>query len=117
MTECWVCLRITPAQVLRAAHKIWKDRKWARAIGEVAAETIRKCYERDKVFLCGRSLKGTLGGLFYILGRESDQIVSQEHIASALGSSGVTVRESYRRWLQRFPEWFPVMVKECAIYG
>lgn len=103
--KCWVCLRITPAFVLRAAHQIWPP-ETAREIGLAASDIIRRSYEKNPFFLCGKKTRIVVASLFYLLGMARGAPKTQREIAMALGVKEVSV-SGYQRWLEAFPEFFP----------
>jgi len=104
--ECWVCRRITPNIILESAGKVWVNKQTSRKLGQKALEIIKECYLRKPTFFCGRSSASILSGLFYILGVEYKALATKYKVASALGVTEVTVRQSYKRWLNYFPDMF-----------
>lgn len=117
MDVCYLCLRVPPEEVLKLAHLIWpKDSSKAREIGLKAAEFIRKAYKKDPVFFCGKKRSRILSGLFYLLGIEYDMHVTEDKVGSVLGCASLTVRLSYRDWLNLMPGSFREMeriLRQC----
>lgn len=99
---CYLCLRIPASEVLKVAHKIWKNREVARRMGLEAASIIREVYRRNPTYLCGRQKSSILGGLFYYLGIVRKERARQKDIAEVLGIVGVTVRNSAKHWYRLF---------------
>ena len=112
MSNCWVCLRITPKKTLQLAHKIWSNGDTAREIGSEASEIIEQAYRKNPVFFSGRSSRGILSGLFYLLGFRYRSRKTQHDVMSAFPGKYIftittrTLKVSYRRWLMEFPELF-----------
>lgn len=106
--KCWVCLRITPEQTLKLAHQVWAENpKIARKIGLKASELIEKCYQEKPTFFCGLSGKSVLSGLFYLLAFEHEVPKSMKEIGKPINTHTLTIKHSYRKWLEVFPELFP----------
>ena len=84
--NCWVCLRITPKKTLQLAHKIWSNGDTAREIGSEASEIIEQAYRKNPVFFSGRSSRGILSGLFYLLGLKHKSKKTQEAFWKGLPS-------------------------------
>lgn len=107
MKQCWVCLRITPEQVLKFSHKIWSESPdVARKIGIRASEIIELTYQKNPIFCCGKRTNTLLSGLFYLLGflYESPQTLPQ--LCLKLKCKEPSARNSYYRWLKAFPKIF-----------
>ena len=108
MKKCWVCLRITPELALKLAHQVWVENpKIAREIGLKASELIEQFYQEKPTFFCGLSGKSVLSGLFYLLGFQHQALKSMKEIARATNTSEQTMKQSYRKWFNAFPELFP----------
>jgi transcription initiation factor TFIIIB Brf1 subunit/transcription initiation factor TFIIB len=70
---------------------------------EIASEAltiIRKKYETDPTFFSGKSSKGIIGGLFYLLGQRFGNFKTQRQIATSLNTTEITIRASYRTWAE-----------------
>jgi len=105
--RCWVCLRITPQETLKLAHRIWENPKVARKIGLEASKLIEECYQNKPTFFCGKPRMSVLSGLFYLLGFKNNVPKPMREISKAADVTSVTIKVSYRRWLKHFPEFFP----------
>jgi len=105
--ECPFLSRVNLEPVMQAAGKLWEDREIAMKIGLEACDLIRRSY-CEKPFFFSKTLRGLLGGLFYILGFKNNDgdlgvIRTQHEIALALGTTESTVRIRYNDWLEEFP--------------
>lgn len=116
--ECWVCLRITPALVLKFAHQLWKDPKVAREIGLKALNIMAECYNKKPIFFSGRPAKSLVGSLFYVLGVQCNFLITQRAISQKLEVTEVALRTNYKRWIKEFPDVFidlDLIVKQLRI--
>ncbi len=98
--------RLSSKTVLLCASKVWKDKLIAELIAAETTEIIKTVYRKNSVFFSGRSEKGVLSGIFYLLGRKNNVRKTQREIARSLNTNDVTVRVSYREWLSAFPDLF-----------
>jgi hypothetical protein len=98
--------RISKDELNAATQLIWLDRSVANKITLDTIELITIAYNKKSSFFYGRSSRFIISGLFYILGFRYDSIKKQVEIADRLGTSDVTVRASYRKWMETFPELF-----------
>jgi hypothetical protein len=99
--------RLSSIQVLSYASEIWPDQKaTAQLIAHEASEIIQIVEKRQRVFFSGKSEKGILSGLFYLLGIKHKTNKTQREIVRSLGTNDVTLRSSYRNWLSTFPDFF-----------
>ena len=94
--------RISFSEISVAAHAIWWDKSIADTIALETARIINQTYARKFVFFNGKSSKCLIGGLFYILSYRYDAAKKQNQ----LDTSEVTIRASYRKWLETFPDLF-----------
>ena len=93
--------RIGEQEILSLAQKIWQSQN--QVATEIASETlavIREKYETDPTFFSGKSAKGIVAGLFYLLGQRYGSIRTQRQIALGLNTTEVTIRASSREWTQ-----------------
>lgn len=93
-------------EVSVAAHAVWFDKSIADEITWETVRIINQTYTRKFSFFSGKSSKCLVGGLFYLLGYRYDAIKKQNELADALGTSDVSIRVSYRKWLETFPDLF-----------
>jgi len=93
-------------EVSVAAHAVWFDKSIADKITWETVRIINQTYTRKFSFFSGKSSKCLVGGLFYLLGYRYDAIKKQNELADTLGTSDVSVRVSYRKWLETFPDLF-----------
>ena len=106
--------RIPFEEVLAAAHTVWADKSTAVKIALETVEIISRVYKRKFMFINGKSSKGLVGGLFYLLGYRHSVVKKQYEIADKLGTTDVTIRNSYRQWLMEFPDLFLDVIAKFA---
>lgn len=94
------------SEVAVAAKTVWSDRVIAEKIASSALEIITTANESKFAFFSGKSSRGLIGGLFYLLGFRYDAEKKQKELAEKLGTTDVTIRASYRKWLEEFPDLF-----------
>ena len=94
------------SDVIAAAKTIWSDQVMAEKIASSALEIITIASKRNFAFFSGKSFRGLVGGLFYLLGFRYDAAKKQKALAGQLGTTDVTIRASYRKWLEEFPDLF-----------
>jgi transcription initiation factor TFIIIB Brf1 subunit/transcription initiation factor TFIIB len=100
--------RISPNNLSTFAERIWHNQLWiAQNISLEAFQIIEQAYQKQPSFFGGKTIKGIVGGLFYLLGFRHDGIRSQKEIGQCVGTTEMTIRCSYRNWLSNFPEIFP----------
>jgi transcription initiation factor TFIIIB Brf1 subunit/transcription initiation factor TFIIB len=97
--------RISFEETKKAAELVWSDQKEAEKMALEAFKIITKA-SNNYAFFTGRSSKGILGGLFYLLGLKHGIVRTQKEIAARLGTNDVTIRVSYHGWLKEFPDLF-----------
>jgi len=94
-----VLIRIGKEEILSSAEKIWQGQnKLNMEIASEALTIIREKYEDDPTFFSGKSVKGIVGGLFYLLGQRHDNVRTQRQIAMSLNATEATIRDSCRKW-------------------
>lgn len=101
-------------EVLAAAHTVWSDTIVADQVALSTMEIISKTYSRKFVFFNGKSSKSLVGGLFYILGFKYDVPKKQRELADKLSTTDVTIRSSYKQWLETFPDLFLDVLAKLA---
>ncbi len=106
--------RILPEEVTIAARTIWPNPAVANAIGQETTDIIMKTQKRKLHFFAGKTSRGLVGGLFYLLGYKHNAVKNQKELADRLGASDVTIRASYRSWLEEFPDLFQDIVAKLA---
>jgi hypothetical protein len=106
--------RISVVEVLAAADNVWFDKSIADTIASATVQTINQTYVRNFMFFSGKSSKYLIGGLFYLLGYRYGVIKNQNEIADRLGTTDVTIRISYRKWLETFPDMFLDVIGKFA---
>jgi hypothetical protein len=94
------------SEVAVAAKTVWSDRVIAEKIASSALEIITNANKSKFAFFSGKSSRGLIGGLFYLLGFRYDAEKKQKELAEKLGTTDVTIRASYRKWLEEFPDLF-----------
>jgi transcription initiation factor TFIIIB Brf1 subunit/transcription initiation factor TFIIB len=86
---------------------IWQDKQpTAKLIAAEASQIIQTVNKRRPTFFSGKSEKGLLSGLFYLLSLKNKTMKTQREIARSLNTTDVTLRASYRMWLEEFPDLF-----------
>jgi hypothetical protein len=98
--------RIPVEEVKAAAYAIWVDSEIADQIALETIQIINKTFNRKFSFFNGKRSKILVGGLFYLLSYRYDVIKKQMELADKLGTSDVSIRASYRLWLETFPDLF-----------
>lgn len=109
--------RISFEEILNAAETVWVNRTTAKKVAQAAFEIITKTSKNKVTFFNGRSSKSILGGLFYLLGFRYSNVKTQKKIAAQLGTTDVTVRVTYRKWLEEFPDLFPDAIGKLSESG
>lgn len=99
--------RIGQESILSFAQKIWRNQhSAAEKIASEALNVVCETYQTNPAFFSGKSAKGIVGGLFYLLGHRYSKVKTQKEIARSLNATDMTIRASYREWLKEFPELF-----------
>ena len=98
--------RLSINEIKKFSEKLWQNQTIAEKISSDVFEILTQVSEQNCSFFAGKSTKGLISGLFYLLGFKYKVSPTQKEIASLLGTSDVTVRVSYRIWLQGFPHLF-----------
>jgi hypothetical protein len=106
--------RISPEEVTMAAKTLWQNKILANKIANEALETLMKTHKRRFAFFGGKTSRGLVGGLFYLLGYKYDAVKNQKELADRLGTTDVTIRTSYRNWLEEFPDLFVDVIGKLA---
>ena len=106
--------RISLDEVMTASYDIWINSETANQIARDTVQIINKTYARKFSFFTGKSSKSLLGGLFYLLGYRHNAIKKQREIAVKLGTTEVSIRASYRQWLETFPDLFLDIISKFA---
>jgi transcription initiation factor TFIIIB Brf1 subunit/transcription initiation factor TFIIB len=106
--------RISVDEVFAAANTLWLDKSIAATIASSALQIINQTYTRRFEFFSGRSSKYLVGGLFFLLGYRYCAIKKQKELAHQLGTTEVTIRLSYRKWLETFPDLFLDVINKFA---
>ena len=106
--------RLSPEEVAVAARTIWPNQLIANAISDETVGIIVKTHKRKFSFFNGKTSRGIVGGLFYLLGYKYDSVKNQKELADRLGTSDVTIRSSYRNWLEEFPDLFQDVIGKLA---
>jgi len=107
-------LRIHDDEVSAAAHNVWFDKSIAETIASETLQILNQTYARKSIFFGGKSSRFLVGGLFYILGYRYGVLKKQNEIADRLNTTDVTIRISYRKWLETFPDLFLDVISKFA---
>ena len=94
------------SQVTAAAKTVWSEQVTAEKIAAKALEIIANAHKSKFAFFSGKSSRGLIGGLFYLLGFRYHAAKKQKELAEKLGTTDVTIRASYRKWLEECPDFF-----------
>jgi hypothetical protein len=104
----YVLRRLDRADILSYASDLWRAQgSIAQAIASETVRIIHLAYTKAPSFFEDKNRKWILGGLFYLLGRRMSAGKTQKQIARCLGTSEMTIRKSYKKWLGSFPEFWP----------
>ena len=106
--------RIPPAEISVAARSVWLNKSIADTIALETIKIMNQTYIRKFAFFNGKSAKSIVGGLFYILGFRHDAVKKQNELADQLGTTDVSIRVSYRKWLETFPDLFLDVIAKLA---
>jgi len=96
--------RFSYKKILSQASEVWQDSSIAESMATEASQIIKTIHKRNRFFFSGKSEKGLLSGLFYLLSIKNKVKKTQREIARRLNTNDVTVRASYRDWLHIHPE-------------
>jgi hypothetical protein len=108
--------RIPIEEVLAAAHLLWADKAFADKMAFEAVHIINQTYKRKFAFYNGKKSRCLVGGLFYLLGYRFDRVKSQNELADCLGTTDISVRISYRKWLEMFPDLFTDVIGKMSAH-
>jgi transcription initiation factor TFIIIB Brf1 subunit/transcription initiation factor TFIIB len=106
--------RIPMEEVFAAAHTVWINDSIADRVAMETIQIINQTYKRKFSFFDGKSSRSLVGGLFYLLGYRFDDIKKQNELADHLGTTDVTIRLSYRKWLETYPDLFGDVIEKFA---
>jgi len=99
--------RLSSKQVFEAANAVWLNQPMiAEDIASESSKIIQSVFKETPMFFSGKSSKRVLSGLFYQLSLNTVNTKTQREIASALGTTELTTRMSYREWVNCFPKNF-----------
>lgn len=98
--------RMSPEEISAAAHLVWSNSVNANLIALNAIQIIKRTHKSNFSFFSGKSSKRIVSGLFYLLGYRYNVVKKQRELAWCLGTTDVSVRASYRQWLEAFPDMF-----------
>jgi predicted hydrocarbon binding protein len=94
--------RLSAKQIFEAAKAIWLNQPIiAEDVASKASKMIQSTFEAAPMFFSGKSSKRILSGLFYQLSLNTVNAKTQREIASALGTTEMTTRMSYREWSEK----------------
>ena len=106
--------RVSFEELYAAAQLVWADKKIAKKVAVNSYAILNQVYKRKPTFYSGRRATAFVGGLFYLLGFRFDSVKKQNELASKLGTTDVTIRASYRKWLIAFPDLFVDVIGKLA---
>ena len=93
-------------EIYAAAKIIWGDKATAERITVQANSILNQAKKRKPSLFFGRRATVIIGGLFYLLSYRENKAIKQKELALKIGTSEMTIRASYRRWLLSFPDLF-----------
>jgi transcription initiation factor TFIIIB Brf1 subunit/transcription initiation factor TFIIB len=114
MKNMSILSRISEKEIAATARSIWAETSNADQIANESLKIINQSYRRQFNFFSGRSSKWLLGGLFYILGYRYSETRKQKELANKIGTTEMTIRDSYRSWLKTFPDLFVDVIGKMA---
>ena len=109
-----VLRRIPLENISAASYNIWSNKEIADKIALEAFEIISCTCRRRFAFFNGKSSKCLVGGLFYLLGYRYNDVKLQRELAERLTTTDVSIRASYRQWLEAFPDLFLDVIAKLA---
>ena len=98
--------RIHCERITSAARVVWANQEIADYIASNALEILARASRQNLRFFCGKQPKSILGGLFYVLGFRFRAVKTQKEIADFLCTTEISIRKSYKSWLEGFPQYF-----------
>jgi transcription initiation factor TFIIIB Brf1 subunit/transcription initiation factor TFIIB len=101
-----ILTRITCEKTEEAARAVWVNQETADTITSNSLQIMAQASRANLKFFHARKPKCTLSGLFYILGFRFRAEKTQREIADLLCTTEVSVRKSYKSWLNEFPQFF-----------
>lgn len=106
--------QVSGKKINLAAKTVWGDKRIAARIGRETGIIIVETYRRNHFFFNAKSFRRIISGLFFLLGYRFNVAMSEVELAKRLGTTDVTVRASYRDWLETFPELFKDIVAKVS---
>ncbi len=97
-----------------AATYVWRNQRVAARIATETEIIVAQVYRVNHLFFSSKSFNRIICGLFFLLAYKYNAVMSERKIAEELGTSEVTVRLSYREWLETFPELFKHIVPKLS---
>jgi hypothetical protein len=101
-------------ELLVTAHMLWADKVFADKVAGEAVQIINQTYKRKFAFYNRKRPRCLLGGLLFLLGYRYDAVKTQNELADCLGTTAVSIRLSYRRWLETFPDLFIDVIRKVC---
>jgi hypothetical protein len=84
--------------------KVTPDPTTAESLTEETLKIIKTIHLENRIFFSGKSEKGFLSGLFYLIGIKNEAGKTQREITRKLNTNNVTARTFHRDWLNIHPE-------------
>ncbi len=106
--------RITYEELVAAARIVWSDKEIVHKVASNCYFILNQVEKRKIAFYGGRKARALVGGLFYLMGFRYDSVKKQNELADKLGTTDVTIRVSYRKWLTVFPDLFVDVIGKLA---
>jgi len=100
--------------LLNAARTVWSDQKTISLVTADAVSILDRAHCRKATFYSGKAKRALVGGLFYLLSFRYNDPKRQVEIARKLGTSDITIRKSYRKWLTSFPDLFVDVIGQLS---
>jgi transcription initiation factor TFIIIB Brf1 subunit/transcription initiation factor TFIIB len=106
--------RISFDNLVDTAQLIWSNKTTVHKVAADSYSILTKVQGRKTTFCSGRRATALVGGLFYLLGFRYNDVKKQNELACKLGTTDVTIRKSYRKWLMDFPDLFVDIIGKLA---
>jgi hypothetical protein len=98
--------RIDCESITIAAKAVWENPETADDVAQNALHILDLAPRTNLRFFSGKTPKCLLGGLFHLLGFRFNSIKSQKEIADFPCTTEVSISNSYRQWMNEFPQLF-----------
>lgn len=111
--ECLICARIPLGEILINCYDLYTDENIAKKVGHQAAEIIYDVFQKDPIFLCGKSPKTIQAAVIYIASHLIGKPLLQYDIAKVLMCTEASLRKHY----QRITKFLNLKIKSLLDYN